>query len=302
VLILIQKKEGAPVTFIQRFSWFCLACWVPVAVAEPLVTIEGTIKTTSGIEFGDGTVQTTAAQGDDLGDHTASQTLDMDSNFVRNVADPLLDQDAATKAYVDAAVAPIESALDALCTIAVDMGKCDSFPQCGGRCNRRVFVTSTTHNGNLGGISGADAICQGLAGAAGLNGTYYAWLSHANDTSSSPLARFTQSTYPYVLVDGSQVAANWTDLTDGTLDTGITLDETGGALSPGQPVWSATDADGDFSMTQSFLTCSDWTADTSESGLPQGVLGLIGQTDSSWTNSLLTAECHNTFHLYCFQQ
>src|SRR5262249_42934796 len=42
---------------------------------------------------------------------------------------------------------------------------------------KRVFVTSTTHDGNLGGLDGADAICASLAANAGLSGTYKAWLS-----------------------------------------------------------------------------------------------------------------------------
>ena len=45
-------------------------------------------------------------------------------------------------------------------------------------CNPcKVFVTSTVHDGNLGGLVGADAICNSLASAAGLAGTYKAWLS-----------------------------------------------------------------------------------------------------------------------------
>ena len=40
------------------------------------------------------------------------------------------------------------------------------------------FVTSTTQTGNLGGLAGADAICQGLAQAAGAgDNTWHAYLS-----------------------------------------------------------------------------------------------------------------------------
>ena len=42
--------------------------------------------------------------------------------------------------------------------------------------SKTVFVTSTKHNGNFGGLSGADGFCQGLANAAGLGGAYMAWL------------------------------------------------------------------------------------------------------------------------------
>ncbi|MBL4634871.1 MAG: DUF1554 domain-containing protein [Kofleriaceae bacterium] len=41
----------------------------------------------------------------------------------------------------------------------------------------RVFVTSSQFSGNLGGLSGADSICQGAAESANLGGNWRAWLS-----------------------------------------------------------------------------------------------------------------------------
>ena len=38
-------------------------------------------------------------------------------------------------------------------------------------------MTSSSWNGNLGGLSGADAKCQQAANATGLGGTWVAWLS-----------------------------------------------------------------------------------------------------------------------------
>ena len=97
---------------------------------------------------------------------------------------------------------------------------------CEPACNPcRVFVTSTTHDGNLGGLAGADAICQARAAAAGLPGTYLAWLS---DGSASPATRFlTQSAGPYRLVNGTTIADDWADLTSGDLDAPINITETG---------------------------------------------------------------------------
>ena len=40
--------------------------------------------------------------GDNLGNHTATTDLNMDSNKITNITDPTAAQDAATKAYVDA--------------------------------------------------------------------------------------------------------------------------------------------------------------------------------------------------------
>src|SRR5262249_27131858 len=92
---------------------------------------------------------------------------------------------------------------------------------------RRVFVTSLTYTGNLGGLAGADALCQARADAAALGGTYKAWLA---DDSGSPATRFTHSTGEYVLVDGTVVAGNWADLTDGS--TGHAIDKTEGNGTP----------------------------------------------------------------------
>src|SRR5690242_2782849 len=76
-----------------------------------------------------------------------------------------------------------------------------------------VFVTSTLQTGNLGGLTGADMICQARAAAGGLRGIFKAWLS---DTTASPSTRFTRSKKPYVLLDGTVIANNWADLTDGS--------------------------------------------------------------------------------------
>ena len=68
---------------------------------------------------------------------------------------------------------------------------------------KRVFVTSSTFDGNLGGLAGADVKCQGAATTAGLPGTFRAWLS---DSTTSASARLTHSALPYALVNDVQVA------------------------------------------------------------------------------------------------
>ena len=93
-----------------------------------------------------------------------------------------------------------------------------------------VFVSSVTHDANFGGLAGADAFCQGLADAAALPGTYMAWLS---DDSGSPSSRFAQSSEAYVLVDGTVVAHDWADLTDGDLQHPINVSELNGAAPAG---------------------------------------------------------------------
>ena len=156
---------------------------------------------------------------------------------------------------------------------------------------KKVFVTSTTTIGSFSGVFGADGICQTQANAAGVSGTYLAWISDAN--TSSPAARFTRSVMPYVLIDGTQIAGNWTGLTGGTLEHAIDLTETGATYSGG--VWSSTNADGTFSGS---ITCNGWTFPAnSQSGLS----GTSAATNSSWTASGGTT-CDQALALYCFEQ
>lgn len=105
---------------------------------------------------------------------------------------------------------------------------------------KTVFITSQVFNGNLGGLAGADAKCQQLATAAGLGGTYKAWLS---DSTTDARDRLTHATVPYRLVDGTTVANDFTDLTDGSLDAPINRAENGTVV--GDRPWTGTDFAGE---------------------------------------------------------
>ena len=155
------------------------------------------------------------------------------------------------------------------------------------------------------GLEGADCICQQLADAEGLGGIYKAWLSTDVD---SPSTTFPQSIFPYVLVNGAQVADNWTDLTDGDIDTCIRIDQTGTA----KVAMCAPDnvSNSNFAVLTNTLTdgtslggtnCSDWTSIASMPGV-QG--GIFDHTNDEWTIDEPTSfNCDNTdLFLYCFEQ
>src|SRR6185369_17946453 len=74
-----------------------------------------------------------------------------------------------------------------------------------------VFITNGSFDGNLGGLKGADQVCQSEAAVGGLPGTYRAWLSSSQ---SSVASRFTHSTGKYILPDSAHtlLANNFTDL------------------------------------------------------------------------------------------
>ncbi len=85
----------------------------------------------------------------------------------------------------------------------------------------RAFASS------LGGLPGADDKCNTLAMEAELAnaGSFLAWLS-AED--KSPMSRMVHHDQPYLLLDGQTIIADsWTDLTDGSLDAPIMIDELG---------------------------------------------------------------------------
>lgn len=156
---------------------------------------------------------------------------------------------------------------------------------------KRVFVTSTTTNGGVGdgGTLGADTICAGRATAAGLTGTFKAWLSVTGD---GPSTRFTQSALPYGLVDGTIIANNWSDLIDGTLAHAIDVDESGHVTV--SDVWTGTTTAGDPTAAN----CNNFL---NSGAAVTGICGSTGQTNGFWTNSS-TPTCDTLLRLYCFEQ
>jgi hypothetical protein len=165
-------------------------------------------------------------------------------------------------------------------------------PTCGtgGACS--VFVTSGTIGGDLGGLDGADAICQFLAAANGVPGTFRAWLA---DDTGSPSTRFVKSPGPYVLLDGTVIASSWADLIDGTILAPIQVDESGNS-SVEPEAWTNTKVDG--TVDAPGRHCQNWT-DGNQSG---GAVGLTHSTAPEWTASGTVAACFAGAKLYCFQQ
>jgi hypothetical protein len=162
----------------------------------------------------------------------------------------------------------------------------------GGTC--RIFITSTDVNSNVGGLTGADAVCQARATSVSLTGTYKAWLS---DSTDSPSTRFTRSTHPYVRVDGMVVATNWTELTSGSIQN-VLLDEKGSATDA--LAWTNTTIDGSpGGPGGSNKNCSNWTSNKAGPFANNGNPG--GLKDKRWTHNSATA-CEDLARLICVQQ
>jgi hypothetical protein len=193
-------------------------------------------------------------------------------------------------------------------------GSCPSGMSCsGGRCyagtpsgdatvapdaagpQNLVFVTSTEQaGGDLGGLSGADSICNDRAAAAGLPGTYVAWLSTATTDAIDRLG----DARGWKRVDGQPFADSTAKLAAGEVYYPPNLTETGARLTVASPtssvrVITATAADGTHDGGG---TCTEYT-DTGT--------GSIGNGDASggtgrFTSSGQSTTCALAAHLLCF--
>ena len=149
----------------------------------------------------------------------------------------------------------------------------------------RAFVSRGRFNGNLGGVTGADAICQAEAAIASLDGEFIALLKA--DTRPDPAQLFANSR-GWQLPSGRWVADLPTQLSDGSFfqpineySDGIVVD----AANDGYRVWS-----GDFAN----FHCNNWL-----STVPQGDQAWLAQ----WRRlSDGPHPCSETLRLFCFER
>lgn len=179
--------------------------------------------------------------------------------------------------------------------------RCDSRQCQDGRCRKVAFVTSQAYSGNLGGLTGADAICQAHAQSAGLAGRYMAWLS--DSTGAAPANRLSRSLVPYVLPNGRVIAADWNAMFATSFPATTWITETGGlppwlpspSSGAGRWVWTASQVSGVAYVDR---TCNDWSISSAGSG---GVGDSRVTGSSGWTDGYVF-DCSYTAALYCFEQ
>ncbi len=169
----------------------------------------------------------------------------------------------------------------------------------GGEClaSRIVFVTS----GKAGGFTGAasmDGYCDSRAGLAGLPGEYVAWVS---DEDSSAAERMTHSTVPWMLLTDVVVANGWDDLTDGTLQAPINVNELGDTVDGDCDdigAWSGTNPDGSHKPG---ANCVGWTS-LSEAD-SAAVIGSAAATNVGWSDGgCPPRSCDQLARMFCFQK
>ncbi|MBI2601653.1 MAG: DUF1554 domain-containing protein [Deltaproteobacteria bacterium] len=152
--------------------------------------------------------------------------------------------------------------------------------------SHRIFVTSNTYNGNLGGLSGADTSCQGLGSALGGK-----WKAVLSDSATSASTRIQVLTGGIKNMAGATVAINSTDLWDNTLSAAINRTETGASFAT--EVWTGSNGDGTFHAA----TCSSWTS--SSGGSITGRTGDSSITANDDWVSFRSRACDGVRALYC---
>jgi hypothetical protein len=174
-----------------------------------------------------------------------------------------------------------------------------------------VFVTSATSvTGNLGGLAGADATCQRLAGAVGQgNRTWRAYLSAERDASNgnqSVNARDRIGSGPWYNANLVLVASSLADLHSRPGDAAVFVDERGqringqwtGSPTPNEhDILTGSNADGTLAAG---LTCGDWMSDSAMLSAQVGHADGLGPNQSttgalsSWNAAHTNQNCSNT--------
>jgi len=165
---------------------------------------------------------------------------------------------------------------------------------------KRVFVTASTHTGNLGGLTGADAICQSAASGAGLSGTYKSWISAGPANEIWDRFSYLKTEPIFRLPNNTVVAYGYNDLMDGYLLSPINQAPNGGLVTTSTYVWTTTEATGKNGPSGN--TCQNYTYGVNGN---YGNVGYLTTNTSTWTEPFPAGSiygCGNPGRIYCIEQ
>jgi hypothetical protein len=157
-----------------------------------------------------------------------------------------------------------------------------------------MFVTSTWHTPNLGGLAGADEICAARAAAGSLAGRYVAWLSTSTVNAKDRVG----SASGWVRPDGKPVLNQIKDIESDKLFYPPSLDELGQrAEELRMNVMTGTGKNAALFVGTTTTTCGDWTSEVDE---PQKwfTVGTAGSGSAAFTNDG-GFQCNMKARLYC---
>jgi hypothetical protein len=184
----------------------------------------------------------------------------------------------------------------------------------------KIFATSVSGNGNLSGwpdaggntgLAAADAICQSRATAAGLTGTFKAWLSDSNNdaycrvhnlggkkSANCGQGSLPVAAGPWVRIDGFPFSEAIDQLLAGKVYTPVRYDEFGNLIPsnfPGNFYFTNTYIDGTVDPSYS-TSCSNWTSNSS-----QYVGGATTDLTTIMWTEYYSVVCSLTGRLLCMQ-
>ena len=159
---------------------------------------------------------------------------------------------------------------------------------------RRAFVSAGNFD-RKSGLAGADALCASEASAAGLSGSYKAFLS---TTSASASSRFDLTKPLWVRTDGIPIAANLNDFlsTAGPHLTAISVEADGTTYRGDFSVVLGSDSPTVVGRVDS--TCNNWSSDVSTSSM---IYGRESRTDDWWPGNATGCD-FGFIGLYCFEE
>ena len=172
-----------------------------------------------------------------------------------------------------------------------------------------IVFNAGTHNGNFGGLAGANAYCAARKNAAcGTRPKVEAFMSSnlmlAPTTWYPTMTSIMDHTVPIVGPTGLQIGPNWAGVFDGAIDRSL---QAAGILPSNSRWWSGgrAEANGGFTPNPSGFECNDWT--TSATGFSN--VGYSNQTAGPyWTATanltstgwkITVDTCNNQFYLLC---
>jgi hypothetical protein len=160
---------------------------------------------------------------------------------------------------------------------------------------RLAFVSSGAFAANSG-LSGADAICTGEAGAAHLPNaqSFKAMLATGTATAAS---RFDLTKAPWVRVDGVPLVSHAADLTgDGPLVAALSQNAVGTYVTSYFVVYTGAAAPG--VIESATTTCQDWSSNASTDA---AWIGEPTNSGSTWFGRVSGQPCSLAANVYCFE-
>jgi hypothetical protein len=161
---------------------------------------------------------------------------------------------------------------------------------------KRVFVSSTRHSGQslhdalaAGGAPGVDAICNGLAATAGMDGAYHAWIS-ARDSATGPVTPLARVSLTRDYWDAARTTKIFAPGAFATPLAPVTLTESGQRAAEGEELWT-----GDLSRA----FCTEF-AGAGGGAVRLATAGRIAR--DGWQDGSGLRACEGEFRILCFEE